>query len=107
MARSEVSKTDPPDKPRRAPPDEQTVWERPLTIAEFRAIERMSPATYRKLKRTRRGPEEVRFPGERFIFITAQARREWHAQMEQWRQQQAAQLDLFEWAAQSDRRSWP
>jgi hypothetical protein len=73
-----------------APPYEH---ERALTIAEFCAIERMSLATYHKLKRGGRGPDEVRFPGMTFIRITAQARREWHARIEQWRQEQAAQLE--------------
>lgn len=66
---------------------------RALTRAEFCALERMSLSTYHKLKRAGLGPDEIHFPGMSFVRITAEARREWHARIEQWRKSQAAQLE--------------
>jgi hypothetical protein len=66
---------------------------RALTRAEFCALERMSLSTFHKLKRAGLGPDEVHFPGMAFVRITAEARREWHTRIEQWRKSQAAQLE--------------
>jgi hypothetical protein len=67
--------------------------ERALTIQQFCALEAMSLTTYHKLKRAGRGPDEVRFPNMAFVRITAQARRDWHARIEQERQKQAVNLE--------------
>jgi hypothetical protein len=77
--------------------------ERSLTVAEFCALERMSPTTYFKLKKAGLGPQEVRFPGMNFIRITAEARREWHSCIEQSRKDQAADLERKRRSAQASR----
>jgi hypothetical protein len=66
---------------------------RALTRAEFCALERMSLSTYHKLKRSGRGPHEIKFSGMAFVRITAEARREWHARIEEYRQSEAAQVE--------------
>jgi hypothetical protein len=70
--------------------DEQA---RTLTRQEFCALERMSLSTYAKLRRLGQGPDEVRFPGMAFTRITPQARAEWHARIEEWRESKAAELE--------------
>ena len=54
-----------------------------LSIAEFCRIEKISKATYYKLKRLGIGPRERRLPRTRVTRITPEARREWRARMEQ------------------------
>jgi hypothetical protein len=56
---------------------------RALTREEFCELERMTIVTYKKLLRSGHGPEEVRVPGTAFVRITPEARRRWHAKIEQ------------------------
>jgi hypothetical protein len=70
--------------------DEQ---QRSLTRQEFCLLEHMSPSTYHKLQRAGLGPDEIKFPGMAFVRITAEARREWHARIEEERKTQAAKLE--------------
>lgn len=66
---------------------------RSLTRAQFCELENMSLSTFHKLKRAGNGPAETHFPGMTFARITPEARREWHARMEEWRKSDAAKLE--------------
>ena len=81
--------------------EEQYEQLRSLTKAEFCELERMSVATYHKLKRAGYGPAEVRFPGMAFARITPQARQEWHALIEKLRTDKNLQLELERRTVQS------
>ena len=67
--------------------------ERAMTRAEFWTAEHMSSSTYHKMRKAGLGPDEVQLPGMAFTRITAKARREWHARMEEFRKSRAAQLE--------------
>jgi hypothetical protein len=84
-----------------APANRQEEAERAFTVQEFCEIERMTLATYNKLRKSGYGPSEVRFPGMLFIRITAQARREWHAKTEEWRKDAKLQMELRRRAEQA------
>jgi len=63
-----------------------------MTIAEFCTAERLSTATYHKLRRMGLGPVTITIPNTRLIRITAAARRMWQARMVALSQQQDAKL---------------
>jgi hypothetical protein len=77
--------------------------ERSLSIRDFCALEDMSQCTYHKLKRLGLGPQELRFPGMSFVRVTAAARREWHARMDELRKEQAAKQELERRSAMASR----
>lgn len=60
--------------------------DRTATIQEFCLLERMSIATYNKIKNSGHGPDELRLPGTNVIRITSAARRAWHERMAAWRE---------------------
>jgi hypothetical protein len=81
--------------------EERKDAERSLTKAEFCKLERMSLATYHKLKNAGFGPEEVRFPGMAFARITPQGRREWHEKIKQLQNNEALKIEAERRSAQT------
>jgi hypothetical protein len=63
------------------------------TIDELCAVEGICNAKYYQLRKKGLGPQELRFPGSRIVRITAEARREWHARMNDLAQTQEAQIE--------------
>lgn len=68
--------------------------ERSWTQKEFMFLENVSESTYYKMKRLGHGPKETIIPVDAMylVRITAQARRDWHAQLEALAQSEAGQL---------------
>ncbi|SDJ18198.1 MULTISPECIES: hypothetical protein [Bradyrhizobium] len=66
---------------------------RSMTRKQFCELENMSLSTFHKLKRAGNGPAETHFPGMTFARITPEARREWHAKIEEQRKSEAAKLE--------------
>jgi hypothetical protein len=64
-----------------------------MTLQEFCAIERMSMATYAKIRRLGYGPEETIVPGLSFRRITPEARRTWHAKLAALQRTEAAEVE--------------
>jgi hypothetical protein len=76
-------------------PDEDDALDREpsMTINEFLAVERMSRSSYYKMRALGYGPAEMRVPGTEIIRISARARREWHARLEERNRSEAAELE--------------
>jgi hypothetical protein len=66
---------------------------RALTRQEFCALEHISLTTYHRMQQLGHGPDEVRLPGLAFVRITAEARRDWHARIEEYRKSDAAKIE--------------
>jgi len=67
--------------------------DRSMTIPEFCALERISTASYVKMRKLGLGPEELRVPDMKMVRITPASRLEWHAKMAVIREQRATQLE--------------
>lgn len=63
------------------------------TIAEFCAHERISKATFYKLRAAGLGPDELRAPKTTIVRITAEARAAWHQRMADLRNSEAVLLE--------------
>jgi hypothetical protein len=69
--------------------------DRAFTIRQFCLIEKISPATYAKLKRRGLGPreDEIIAPGVRIVRISPEARDEWKKRMTALRESKTAQVE--------------
>jgi hypothetical protein len=65
------------------PSDGDDDFEPSSSIPQFCILEGISPATYHKMRRLGYGPRELRVPGTNVVRITAAARRDWHARLEE------------------------
>ena len=71
------------------------------SIPEFCLAEGISKSSYYKLKKLGLAPDELRPPGTALVRITQQARRDWHARIEQLSKSHAAQLEVARRQAQA------
>jgi len=83
-------------------PDQDDALDREpsMTINEFLAVERISRSSYYKMRDHGYGPAETRVPGTEIIRISARARREWHARLEERARSEAAELERERRASQ-------
>lgn len=59
-------------------PDDHSV-----SIRQFCNLENISATTYHKMRARGLGPKEMRLPGSSIVRISPEARRDWHARLEQ------------------------
>jgi len=83
-------------------PDQDDALDREpsMTINEFLAVERISRSSYYKMRDHGYGPAETRVPDTEIIRISARARREWHARLEERARSEAAELERKRRASQ-------
>ena len=87
----------------RATLDEHLDTERSLTKAEFCKLERISNATYHKMKNAGYGHSSVRVPGLSIARITPQARRDWHEKIAEWQTEKRLKVEAERRSAQTRR----